>query len=63
MEGENKKSTTLRVLILIGWIFGILFPFASLQRFSNSYRTRFQWAFHTEISHILMHTFMYAVLA
>lgn len=58
-----KINISLRVLILIGWTFGILFPLVSLRRFSDSYRTAFDAVFHTDISHILMHTFLYAVLA
>lgn len=56
-------GATLRVFLLLGWMFGILLPLASFRRFSPSYRAAFDWVFHTEASHVLMHTFLYAVLA
>jgi hypothetical protein len=59
----KKCGVTVRIVLLFGWIFGILLPLASFRRFSSSYRAAFDWVFNTEASHVLMHTFLYAVLA
>ena len=53
----------MRVILLLGWALGILLPLFSLTRFSPAYRAAFDWVFHTHASHVLMHTFLYAVLA
>lgn len=56
-------STPLRITLLLGWILGVLLPLYSFRRFSTSYGLAFDWVFHTHASHVLMHTFLYAVLA
>jgi len=52
-----------RVIILIIWGIGILFPFYFMRSFSLTYKTGFDWAFKSGIIHVLMHIFLYAVLA
>ena len=52
-----------RIVVLLGWILGILLPLASLRRFSTSYRIVFDRVFDAEAAHVLMHTFLFAVLA
>jgi len=56
----NKHS---RILLLVGWLLGILLPMHAFRRFSSTYRAAFDFVFHTHVSHVLMHTFLYAVLA
>jgi hypothetical protein len=51
------------ILILIIWSIGILFPFYFIRKFSHLYRTGFDWAFKAGITHVVMHIFLYAVLA
>jgi VanZ family protein len=34
-----------------------------MRRFSHLYKTGFDWAFKSNITHILMHVFLYAMLA
>ena len=52
-----------RIVILILWCIGILFPFYFMRRFSHLYKTGFDWAFKSNITHVLMHVFLYAILA
>lgn len=52
-----------RIILLITWIIGILFPFFYMRRFSRVYKTWFNWAFKSDITHIVMHLLLYAVLA
>jgi hypothetical protein len=52
-----------RILVLILWSVGILFPFYFMHRFSLIYKTRFDWAFKSGLPHSIMHIFLYAVLA
>lgn len=59
----KKHGTALRIIILFGWVLGILLPLYSFRRLSPSYQAAFDWVFHTHASHVLMHTFLYAVLA
>jgi Na+/glutamate symporter len=58
-----KKTAAMPVVLLLGWVLGILLPMHAFRRFSPSYRTAFDWVFRTHASHVLMHTFLYAVLA
>lgn len=58
-----KNNMATRIILLLGWIFGILLPLASLRRFSTSCRVAFDRVFDAEASHVLMHTFLYAILA
>ncbi len=51
------------ILILIIWSIGILFPFYFIRRFSHLYKQGFDWAFKSNIIHVLMHIFLYAMLA
>lgn len=51
------------ILILILWSIGILFPFYFMRRFSHLYKQGFDWAFKLNITHVLMHIFLYAMLA
>ena len=48
---------------MIIWTAGILFPFYFMRRFSLAYKTGFDWAFKSGVTHVLMHIFLYAVLA
>jgi VanZ family protein len=48
---------------IAAWLSGILFPFASVRRYSASYRQAFDAVFDREIVHVVMHTFLFAVLA
>ena len=57
------RQTASRVLTGLAWIAGILFPFYSLRRFSADYGATFDWMFHTHASHVLMHAFLYTVMA
>ncbi|MBI3987763.1 MAG: hypothetical protein HY343_12630 [Lentisphaerae bacterium] len=59
----RNKRPILLTFVLVGWILGILLPLYSARRFSPSYRVAFDQVFHTDASHVLMHTFLYAVLA
>ena len=60
---EVKKHGRLLIfMLMLAWVVGILAPLHSFRRFSTSYRAAFDWAFHTHASHVLMHTFLYAVL-
>ncbi len=64
MRGNIKSGgVCFRILIGFGWIFGILLPFYSLRRVSPECMRVFDWVFHTHASHVLMHAFLYAVLA
>jgi len=58
----KKQSIALRIALLMVWVAGILLPLYSFRRFSPSYKVAFDWVFHTHTSHVLMHTFLYAVL-
>lgn len=53
-----KKKIVLIILLL-----GILFPFAALTRFSDSYAAAFNFAFNTLLAHILMHAALFAALS
>ncbi len=55
--------SSLRLIVIVLWTLGILCPFYSGRPFSASYREAFDWVFHTHASHVLMHTFLYGVLA
>ena len=57
------KQTYLRIMISFIWIIGILFPFYSIRHFSAEYKQAFDWLFHTHTSHVLMHAFLYGVMA
>jgi len=48
---------------LIVWSIGILFPFYFIRRFSLVYKTGFDWLFKSDVTHVVMHIFLYAVLA
>lgn len=52
-----------RIILLIIWIIGILFPFFYFRRFSRVYKTCFNWAFKSDITHVVMHLLLYSVLA
>ena len=52
-----------RIVILILWSIGILFPFYFVRKFSYLYKQGFDWAFKSNVIHILMHIFLYAILA
>ena len=51
------------VVLFIAWTFGILVPLYSVSRSLPAGRSAFDWVFQTDASHVLMHTFLYAVLA
>ncbi len=53
-----KKKIVVIILLL-----GILFPFAALTRFSDSYAAAFNFAFNTLLAHILMHAALFAALS
>lgn len=57
------KSRSFRIIVLLAWILGILAPLYSASRGSTPFRIAFDRVFHTQASHILMHMFLYAVLA
>jgi FlaA1/EpsC-like NDP-sugar epimerase len=59
----KKHSMAVRIVFLLAWVLGILLPLYSFRRLSPTYRAAFGWVFHTHASHVLMHTFLYAVLA
>ncbi len=59
----KNRATTWKILLLAGWLAGILLPLYSMRRFSSSYRTAFDFVFHTHASHVITHTFLYAALA
>jgi VanZ family protein len=48
------------LLILLS--IGILFPFYLMRRFSPTYRTGFDWLFHTDISHMVARFIFYSIL-
>jgi hypothetical protein len=50
-------------MLLLAWIVGILLPFYSFGHLSPAARAVFDFVFHTHTSHVLMHAFLYAVLA
>ncbi len=52
-----------RILLLLLWLLGILFPMAWLGNFSIRYRQTFNAAFAPEWMHWLMHAALYAGLA
>ena len=56
-------STALRLILLLGWVVGILVPLYSLRQMSPPFQALFDWAFQSHVSHVLMHAFLYAVLA
>lgn len=51
------------IVLLILWSVAILFPFYFMRRFSHLYKQGFDWAFKLNITHVLMHIFLYAMLA
>ncbi len=51
-----------RLLILLAWLFGILFPMGWLRQFSPGFRQRFDAIFSPEWMHVVMHAFIFAVL-
>ena len=59
----TKPVGSAQALLLVGWIFGILVPLASLRRISASYWAPFDRVFDSEVSHVLAHTLLFAVLA
>jgi len=52
-----------RVLLLVLWIIGILFPYYFMRRFSFAYQIGFDLVFKSDVTHVVMHIFLYAVLA
>jgi len=52
-----------RILILIIWSIGILFPFYLIRQFSPAYRTGFDWLFHSYLSHVVARFIFYGILA
>jgi hypothetical protein len=52
-----------RPAILLLWIAGMLFPMAWLTRFSAIYSRLFERVFNPLWVHVLMHAFLFAVLA
>ncbi|GAP62185.1 hypothetical protein ARMA_0608 [Ardenticatena maritima] len=50
-------------LLLLFWLVGILFPMALFTRYSATYNRWFQTVFTPEWTHVVMHAFLYAVLA
>ncbi|MFT7489914.1 MAG: hypothetical protein ACI9OU_002321 [Candidatus Promineifilaceae bacterium] len=56
-------STALCLILLLGWITGILVPLYSLRQMSPLFEALFDWAFQSHVSHVLMHAVLYAVLA
>ena len=61
--GTSGRGTILKVLILFGWLVGILLPMYSFRSLSPEYREVFDRVFRTQAAHVLMHLFLYAVLA
>ena len=58
------KGVAFRIIILTGWIIGMLAPVYAFSRVSPpSFRTAFDRVFQTQVSHVLMHGLLYAVLA
>ena len=53
----------LLAALLLAWVTGILFPMYSVTRVDPACRGAFDWVFHTEASHVIMHTFLYGMLA
>jgi glucan phosphoethanolaminetransferase (alkaline phosphatase superfamily) len=58
-----EKTVKWRFLFLAAWVCGILFPFEALRTYSESYRQSFDTVFDHEAAHVLMHLFLFAVLA
>ena len=58
-----KQGIAFRIIVLTCWILGILAPLYTFSRVYPSSRTAFDRVFQTQSSHVLMHTFLYAVLA
>lgn len=58
-----KKGISVRVIILILWVFAMVLPLYSFTSGSASFRAAFDSVFQTQASHIAMHMFLYGVLA
>lgn len=54
--------TKRKILLLVLWTIGILFPFGWLTGYSDTYRLVFDTVFAPQWVHIVMHTFLYLVL-
>ncbi len=54
--------TSQRAFLLF-WLLGILFPMAWFTRFSAAYRRLFELVFTPQWTHVVMHLFLFAVLA
>lgn len=52
-----------RYLLLALWLLGIVAPMAWFARFSAGYSRAFEWAFGSDVMHVLTHVFLFAVLA
>lgn len=63
MRMKLKNSRLFRIVLLLGWIFGILAPLYSVSRGSETIRIAFDRVFQTQASHVIMHMFLYAVMA
>jgi hypothetical protein len=50
-------------VFLATWVCGIWFPFEALRRYSAGYRQAFDAVFQPAAAHVLMHAFLFAVLA
>ena len=59
----RKPHRGLLLACLAAWIAGVLFPMRAATRAHAGCGRMFDWLFHTHASHVLMHTFLYAVLA
>ena len=56
----NKNKIRVFLVILL---VGILFPFATMSKFSSAYATAFNFVFNSLVSHILMHAALFAALS
>jgi len=54
---------TRKSLLLAFWTLGILFPMAWFTRFSATYDRLFNYVFGPPWTHVVMHTFLFAVLS
>jgi hypothetical protein len=62
LQDVYKNDMRSRIWLVL-WIVGILFPMAFLGRLWPAFGQGFNFVFASDVTHIIFHTFLYAVLA
>ncbi len=60
---HSGKAVRRKFVFLVFWVLGMLFPMAWFTRLSATYNRAFRYVFTPTWTHVVMHAFLYAVLA